>query len=720
MCVSAYISFKCRGFYTKCFWESCVLVFVVLWIGHQSLRAQSTDFQLALERYVEQADKSIDYSYYLETLEALRLSPINLNQPEQWQPLLELQLVDALQLSALQTYIQNNGYLLSVNELLYIDGFTLAEVKLLQYVCVAKQIGAVRRQTKNGLEQQLLWRYQRVFRQEDAYHPVSDSAWIKRPNAYYLGSPDKLYMRYKLAVRHKWKAAIVAEKDAGEPFFKLARLGIDTLIKRPYTHGFDFYSAFVGAEGVGFLNTIVIGDYHLRLGQGLNMWTTPSFGKGIVVESAQKYAAGIKGNTSANEAAFLRGIATDMSLVKPLSLLLFTAHSPRDALVKEADSGTYISSISQDGYHRTPSELNKKHALQIDLLGAALQFTSAQWRMSIMNTYTHFSQLLQPQNAVMYRRFVGNKMQISGADYAFSLPNMYFFGECSYHHQQNTMAFLMGLSGNLSQLLKYTMLYRYYPAAYDNIWANAFGEHSRNSNERGLYVGLSLPITSKCKLKAYADMYKHPWIKLLASAPSYGYDHGLICNYKASQEVLMYAHLRYCYKGHNALVSDFFKQPEYYSVYAFRYHIAYALSAQLSMRSQVDYRWVRDAHISQGLYLAQDIGYADKTDRWAVRLRMAVFSTDDYSARIYAYEHNVLYAFNVPAFYHKGLRSYIVVRYKCSRQLSFWCKLAATAYMPMAKGAQSVSAQLRNGVELSLQLQWKPNVYKNRKLPDGQ
>ena len=66
--------------------------------------------------------------------------------------------------------------------------------------------------------------------------------------------------------------------------------------------------------------------------------------------------------------------------------------------------------------------------------------------------------------------------------------------------------------------------------------------------------------------------------------------------------------------------------------------------------------------------------------KWTVKFRYALFETEDYDSRIYAYEPDVLYAFSVPAHYGSGQRYMLVVKYRFHRELSAWLRFSETAY----------------------------------------
>ena len=88
----------------------------------------------------------------------------------------------------------------------------------------------------------------------------------------YKGSQQRYYARYRYNYGNKISYGITAEKDPGEEFFTGSQ-------KR----GFDFYSAHFYMSDVGAFKHIALGDYTIRLGQGLVAWTSLGFRKGSYV-----------------------------------------------------------------------------------------------------------------------------------------------------------------------------------------------------------------------------------------------------------------------------------------------------------------------------------------------------------------------------------------------------------------------------------------------------
>lgn len=60
--------------------------------------------------------------------------------------------------------------------------------------------------------------------------------------------------------------------------------------------------------------------------------------------------------------------------------------------------------------------------------------------------------------------------------------------------------------------------------------------------------------------------------------------------------------------------------------------------------------------------------------------RVALFDTEDYDTRLYAFENNVLWTFSIPAFAGQGMRYYLLAQYKINSQITTYFRFSRTAY----------------------------------------
>ena len=78
--------------------------------------------------------------------------------------------------------------------------------------------------------------------------------------------------------------------------------------------------------------------------------------------------------------------------------------------------------------------------------------------------------------------------------------------------------------------------------------------------------------------------------------------------------------------------------------------------------------------------IAQNVGWKPVDIPVQVDFYVGVFHTDNYQTRISSYEKNILYAFNMPSFYGKGVRLALSFRWNIAKQLSLSTKLGYTYY----------------------------------------
>jgi len=80
------------------------------------------------------------------------------------------------------------------------------------------------------------------------------------------------------------------------------------------------------------------------------------------------------------------------------------------------------------------------------------------------------------------------------------------------------------------------------------------------------------------------------------------------------------------------------------------------------------------------MLLYQDFIYKPISSPWRITARYAIFDTDDFNSRIYAYENDILYEFYIPAYANKGSRFYVNLRYDVTRWLIAEFRIARTQY----------------------------------------
>ena len=90
-------------------------------------------------------------------------------------------------------------------------------------------------------------------------------------------------------------------------------------------------------------------------------------------------------------------------------------------------------------------------------------------------------------------------------------------------------------------------------------------------------------------------------------------------------------------------------------------------------------------------------------------LRYAIFDTESFNSRIYAYENDVLYAFSIPAYNGRGTRFYVTTKYRIKRGVDLWLRFAQTYYtdrVTIGSGREEIDGNTRSEVKAQLRFKF--------------
>ena len=163
-------------------------------------------------------------------------------------------------------------------------------------------------------------------------------------------------LRYRYSYKNLCNSDWLADKDAGEQFFKGAQ-----------KNGFDFYSFHLFARKIGIIQSLALGDFTVNMGQGLIQWQSLAFKKSVDVLGVKRQSAILQPYNSAGEFYFHRGAgitiqkgrieATAFASIRKIS-----ANFVADTVNNE----DFISSFLNSGYNRTTSEIADRNDLKTD------------------------------------------------------------------------------------------------------------------------------------------------------------------------------------------------------------------------------------------------------------------------------------------------------------------------------------------------------------------
>lgn len=655
-----------------------------------------------VERMAEDSDDDIDYEELLDYYIFLSDNPINLNSDDMVR-LVELHLISAFQFEEVKKYRRYYGDFMFLDELEMVEGFDAQTIDIIRPLVYAGQDKSKDKITFRKLarygKHQLLGRYEQILEKQQGYLPIDDSALLAKPNSRYLGCPQKLQFRYNYNYRNQIRAGFVVEKDAGEMFFtdKVSDT-IKSLLGKQYRRGFDFIGFHLYAKDLGIVKAAVLGDYQLSFGQGLTLWSGMTFGKAGAGSSVMKQARGIAPKASASEYGFMRGAAVTLGK-GPFSGTVFYSHRWVDANVSVADSldneAEFVSSLQETGYHRTIGELLDRHAIRQQVVGGHLTYAIAHFEVgyTAYHTWLNVPLELRPSHYNQFY-FQGKSLTNQGIDVKYVKGKYAVFGEMAMSLNFDStnliqtqrpwaLAGLVGLTVKPAGYLNFTVMYRDYGRAYQNLLSNAFGEGSRNQGQRGVYLGVEVAPAPYWTILAYADQFQFTWLTSQVNAPSRGHDYYLRVSHSFNRRTSAYLQLRSKTKMKNSTDGEVFSHyPIFYTKNTVRFNITYELGWDIHCANKAEYAHYRneDGSNEHGYFLCQDIAYKPENLPFSLTFRYALFDAKDYNARVYAYENDVLYSFSVPAMYGKGMRFYLLGKVKLFNSLTLYARIGRTIY----------------------------------------
>ncbi|MET0393115.1 MAG: hypothetical protein ABW019_08225 [Chitinophagaceae bacterium] len=652
-----------------------------------------TEQQLESLAELEQAETEDDS--YLQQLTRFRKNPLNLNTADR-DDLRELRLLTDLQIDHFLAYRRLFGPLINVYELQAIPAWDIMTARrLLPLVTVANPVPLredLRQRFRQG-DHSLLLRTSRVIGQVKGFDPAVTGTR-------YLGSPQRLFFRYRYAYKDLLQVGVLGDKDAGEQFFKGAQ-----------RYGFDFYSFHLFVRKAGRVRALALGDFTVNMGQGLIQWQSLAFKKSAEAMSIKRQSPVLRPYNSAGEYNFHRGAGItirkgNLEATAFVSLRKLSTSSITDTLTGDAA----FSSFRMSGYHRTQSEAGSRNNLQQLVAGAVLRYIRERWHIGVNGIYYNFSQPLQKRDEP-YNRFAisGNRWYNASAEYSYTYRNVHVFGEAAIDKQLNR-ALLNGLLVSVDARVDIALLHRSIAADYQAVNGNAFTENLLPSNEHGLYGGVTVRPATAWKLDAYADLYRFPWLKYRVDAPSAGKDFFIQLTYIPDKRTELYTRFRSEAKQGNQPGADAATgQLVLLRRQNWRSQLSYKVNTALTLRNRVELVWYQagDAAREMGFLLFADLLYRPLMKPFSATARLQYFETDGYNARIYAYENDVLYSYSIPVFYDKGYRYYLLLGYELNNTLAFWLRWAQTIYpgkSQIGSGTDAISGNKRS--ELKLQVQW--------------
>ncbi|MHC1733478.1 MAG: hypothetical protein AB9888_15795 [Bacteroidales bacterium] len=621
---------------------------------------QNTAFMEAAEEILALSDEA-DLTSLLEDLAGLRELPVNVNSGDE-KEIARLFFLTEFQVLVLADHVRKNGNVQTIYELALLPAFDRSTVMMMvPYISLKPSVENAGR--IYGRTQMTVTATTRFGASEDGNDGIRSLLKLKHDQG-------------------RFSFGITAENDPGEKF---------TFKKTP---GFDFLSGYLDLGGRGIVKSVILGDYKLRLGEGLAFNSIQWIGSGLSAPSFISGRSSASIYTSTEENNFFRGISLVLGN-RNYSAVVFSSLNRLDArLVFNEDSlATGVSNLVKGGLHTTESQLNARNSLTEAVTGLHLTAGSEKVRGGLTSAATFFSlpfipDKTRPENL---HDFEGDRLLNLAADFRAGTGPLLLFAETGLSIP-GSWAAIAGLRAKPSARVTFNLLARCFSPDYHAFHYGAYKAGSGSGNETGLAASLHLEAARHLFITAGVDQYRIPAPRYRSAAPSYGSrieikgeflprdDLSLRLSYTSSAReydipsetgmASSVTHIR-----HQAgFVFDF--EP------ATGFRLTTRISGSFIFPSQ-----------EKGYLLCQDLTHS--FDRIPLRIwfRYALCSTGGWDSRLYAWENDLLSSFSVPALYSEMTRSFIMLSWKPTGTLEARLKYSFT---DSEKGLrQEVKCQMR-------------------------
>jgi hypothetical protein len=676
-----------------------LLIIVVFLKTYSFAQENESDPEDITQQVEDLAEENIDIEddFYLQQMEYYRKHRLNINEVD-LSDLRELRILTDLQMQNFIWYRNLLGTFVSIYELQAIPSLDILTIKkLLPYITIA-DANAISQHIKERLkigESSLMFRVSTIHPKSKGFSKNDSSENI------YIGSRPAILMRYRYNYKNLVQYGILGDKDAGEQFLKGAQ-----------KKGFDHYSFHLIVRKLGIIKALALGDFTVNMGQGLVHWQSLAFKKGAAAVTIKRQSDIIRPFGSSGEYNFHRGAAISLFKNK-WETTVFASIRKLSATIKtdslEYKQG-YISSLLNSGNHRTPAEIKYRNNLKALAFGGNIQYNSPRWHQGFSYVQYYFSKPFKPSDQP-YNIFAveGKKWSNLSLDYSYTFRNVHMYGEIAADENHN-IAVINGIIASIDRSMDLALLHRRLDKRYQSLYGNAFTENTLPTNESGIYIGTSFRPSHRWKIDAYADFFRFPWLKFSAYAPGYGAEYLTQVTFTPSKQVELYIRYKKEVKHLNEDVNQPTSQLMFIPRRSLRVQISDKLNRQFLLRTRMDILWYRDEPDlrERGYLVYADLNYHSFTRFISGNTRVQYFETDGYNSRLYAYENDLLYSYNTPAFFEKGFRWYLNIRTDVSKwiftskrafNMEVWMKYAITRYtekLQIGSGLDEIQGNLRS------------------------
>ena len=597
----------------------------------------------------------VDYEQLQTDLYTLHESPIDLNNTSD-EELSQLYFLSPQQIDAILAYAYRHPFE-SLYELRLIPELADYEIRdLLPFVYINR--AALNSEAINSINTDALYAKE-IFAK--AHHELLTRIDARNIEAYEGTDPIYTQFRYRFDFRRRVTFGVQLRRPAG---------GFARDLQ---------YGAYLQLNDITpHLHTLVAGNFQASFGQGLVLAPVFHAGKSMYVTSVGQQREGLRYYSSVDgEGLHGAGATLRWEWNKTTRLDVSALYSMRHA--------------NDSTWHH--------------LLGANLTLRHKKLQVELTAIENLWSDSIHPYTNAKYNRhyFRGRNQAVIGASFRYNHGWFDMFGEVAT--AQNYKRFEEAINGAANKPinspnwgigtivgcrfyptsgLSLLALYRYYSPYFDNALGYAFSETSRLGDENGGYLGFDITRLRNWRFIGYGDIFYFSGYKygLGDATRTLGYDAMAEIQYSWSK------HPSFQGGDGGRLSLRLRARQKGDATYSTRAQFDWA-QGSWSLRTTAEANIIPsklstlNSQLTYGFTIFQDISYSlplREGRGLGLRLRLQGFDAREWANRIYTYEHDVLYAYSIPAVYGLGGRAYLCLRWQIIPQLALYFRASETVY----------------------------------------
>lgn len=500
--------------------------------------------------------------------EQLMETPLDINSATEGE-LAAFPLLSPFQVASILEYREQYGDILSRGELELVDGFNPERVeRLLPFI---------------------------VFGEDSSLHPplndnLSHRLILRSSGKFAKGSPWGHYGKYRFKMGERLQVGSTISSKGLSAHLRVGGIPI----------GGDLS-----------IKSGVVGDYSVRLGQGLLVWNSFSLSGAGDPSSILKMGGGVVPYTaSAPEDAF-RGIGLSLGYADMVE-------------------GTLFFSEQEDR-----------------VVGGSAGFRGKRWKIGV--------------NAIA----CGQKVWSGGAsvDAVWSLGRFRLFSEGAVDFDGDG-ALLCGVVAPLNGSFEFSALLRWYSPGYTMEYAGAFSSISSCKDQMGSFFNILWTPLPDVVWRGIVDVVYYPEPRWGVKSPSFEVESSSEVEWsRGDHKVMLRGRYRYYgYEGrHQKGVRLHYGYKPTSGIYG-------------AFRCEVVWNNIYKGILSPGVACYAECGYLYEGGKWEGVIRGTVYHIDEWDNRIYFYERDLPQSFSVPALYRRGWDVYGYIKYAPLSRVGLYLK----------------------------------------------